>query len=55
MMTDNWKTSAVASALLAVNMLQAVVPVMPPQYAAVANGVIAAAGLFLAKDYNVRK
>ena len=49
----NWKTNLAGLALLIINIGNIVVPTLPPQYATVANGVIAAIGLFMARDARI--
>jgi hypothetical protein len=46
----NWKTSAMGLGMLLSTGLSTVLPVLPPQYAVIANGVLGALGLFLAQD-----
>ncbi len=50
----NWKTSAAGAGAVAIPILNQIIPVLPPQWAAVATGVIAGIGLIFAKDSNVR-
>jgi hypothetical protein len=49
----NWKTSLAGLVALAIPMLNALVPVLPPQWAAVATGAVTFLGLLMAKDANV--
>ncbi len=49
----NWKTTGAGVAAIAVPLLNQVIPILPPQYAAIASGVIAGLGLIFAKDGNV--
>lgn len=46
----NWKTSAAGLAAIAMNFLPQIIPSLPPQYAAIASGVLAGLGLIFAKD-----
>jgi len=49
----NWKTNAAGAAAILVPLLNQIVPTLPPQYAAIATGMIAGLGLLFAKDNNV--
>lgn len=52
-MMINWKTSLAGIGLIVTTILTTILPVLPPQYAAIVNGILAAIGLFAAKDNNV--
>jgi hypothetical protein len=49
----NWKTTLAGAATVLIPVLNAVVPVLPPQYAAILAGITAGIGLLFAKDANV--
>ncbi len=49
----NWKTSLAGAGILLTTVLTTILPVLSPEYAVIATGVIAALGLFAAKDKNV--
>lgn len=49
----NWKTSAAGGAVMLIPLLNQIIPILPPQYAAIATGVVAGLGLIFAKDANV--
>lgn len=49
----NWKTSAAGVGAILIPILNNIIPVLPPQWAAVASGVAAGLGLIMAKDSNV--
>ena len=49
----NWRTTLAGVGTIAVPLLNQIIPVLPPQWAAVVSGVIAGVGLIAAKDSNV--
>ncbi len=52
-MNVNWKTTVAGLAAILVSIIPQIIPILPPQYAAVASGVLAGLGLLFAKDSNV--
>jgi hypothetical protein len=52
-MFPNWKTSLAGVVTVLIPIINQLVPVLPPQYAAIASGVVAGLGLLFAKDMNV--
>lgn len=52
-MFTSWKTTAAGVAAMAVPLINQFIPLMPPQWAAVATGVVAGLGLLFAKDSDV--
>lgn len=49
----SWKTSLAGIGAIAIPLINQVLPVLPPQWATVATGVVAGLGLIFAKDSNV--
>lgn len=49
----NWKTTYAGLAAMLIPLLNQLVPVLPPQWAAIASGIAAGIGLLFAKDMNV--
>lgn len=52
-MLANWKTTSAGGVVLLITVLTQITPILPPQYAAIATGVVAGLGLLFAKDGNV--
>jgi len=50
---SSWKTTAAGIGAILIPVLNNIIPVLPPQWAAVATGVVAGVGLILAKDSDV--
>lgn len=53
MFLTNWKTTTAGAGTILIPILNQIVPILPPQYAAIASGVVAGLGLLCAKDQNV--
>lgn len=46
----NWKTTVAGIGVALIPILNNIIPVLPPSYAAIAGGVVAGLGLIFAKD-----
>lgn len=49
----NWKTGLAGAVTALVPVINAALPVIPPQYASIVTGIVAGIGLICAKDFNV--
>ncbi len=49
----NWKTTGAGICVILVPIINQIIPIMPPEYAAIATGIVAGLGLIFAKDANV--
>lgn len=49
----NWKTTGAGVAAMLIPIINQIMPILPPQWAAIAGGVVAGLGLIFAKDANV--
>src|SRR5262245_15294496 len=49
----NWKTTVAGLGVIAIPILNDVIPVLPPKYQGIATAVVAGLGLIFAKDSNV--
>src|SRR5262245_21778071 len=49
----NWRTTVAGLGVIAIPILNDVIPVLPPKYQGIATAVVAGLGLIFAKDSNV--
>ena len=49
----NWKTTVAGAGAILIPLINTIIPVLPPQWATVATGLVAGLGLLFAKDSDV--
>jgi hypothetical protein len=51
-MVTNWQTTLAGIGTMLIPIINQIIPVLPPQWAALATGMVAGLGLIFAKDAN---